>query len=159
MLGRLGRARVRCLERAASWSALRRLDDRDSMGRMLARFLASAAALAVATWLLPGISTDVGSDDSAKVITVLLVAAIFGVVNSLVKPLFTFATAPLILITLGLFLLVVNACLLMLVSWIAGEIHLAWRVDDWGSAFVGALIVSVVSFILNAFFKRGEEHR
>jgi putative membrane protein len=126
---------------------------------MFARFFASAAALAVATWLLPGISTDVGADTWAKAWTVVAVAAIFGIVNSVVKPLFKFAAAPLILISLGLFLLVINAALLMLVSWLAEHVGLAWHVDDWSSAFWGALIVSVVSFVLNAFFKRGEEHR
>lgn len=126
---------------------------------MFARFLASAAALAVATWLLPGITTNVGTDNWAKVWTVAAVAAIFGLVNSVVKPLFKFATAPLILLTLGLFLLVINAVLLMLVSWLAGQLGLAWHVNGWGSAFLGAFIVSVVSFILNAFLKRGEEHR
>lgn len=126
---------------------------------MFARFLASAAALAVATWLLPGITTDVGTDNWAKVWTVVAVAAIFGLVNSVVKPLFKFATAPLILLTLGLFLLVINAVLLMLVSWLAGQLGLAWHVNGWGSAFLGAFIVSVVSFVLNAFLKRGEEHR
>ncbi len=126
---------------------------------MLARFFASVAALAVATWLLPGISTDVGNDGWSKAWTVIAVAMIFGIVNSVVKPLFRFATAPLIFVTLGLFLLVVNAVLLMLVSQIAGALGLAWHVQGWGWAFLGALIVSVVSFILNAFFKRGEEHR
>jgi putative membrane protein len=126
---------------------------------MFARFVASAAALAVATWLLPGISTDVGGDTWDKVWTIAAVAAIFGIVNSVVKPLFQFATAPLILLSLGVFLLVINAILLMLVSWLAGELRLAWHVSDWKTAFVGALIVSVVSFILNAVFRRGEEHR
>ncbi|MBA3019737.1 phage holin family protein [Propionicimonas sp.] len=126
---------------------------------MFARFFASAAALAVATWWLPGISTDAAADDWARGWTIVAVAVIFGIVNSLVKPLFTFAAAPLILITLGLFLLVINALLLMFVSWIAGQLGLAWHVADWGTAFWGALIVSIVSFVLNAFFKRGEEHR
>jgi Predicted membrane protein len=126
---------------------------------MLARLLASAAALAVATWWLPGISIQGHQDTAGQVITMLVVAFIFGVVNALVKPLFKFASAPLILISLGLFLLVINACLLMLVSWISGQLGVPWQVDDWGSAFLGALIVSVVSFIVNAFFKRGEEHR
>ena len=126
---------------------------------MLVRFLASAAALAVATWLLPGIVLADG-DLGSRSITLLLVAAIFGVVNSLVKPLFKFVSAPLILITLGLFLLVINAALLLLVSWLAGELNLGWSVSDWGSAVWGGLIVSIVSFILNAFFnKRGENHR
>ena len=126
---------------------------------MLVRFFAGAAALAVASWGLPGISTDVGTDTWAKVWTIIAVAAIFGFVNAIVKPLFTFATAPLILLTLGVFLLFLNAAMLMLVSWLAHQLGLAWQVDGWGSAFWGALIVSVVSFILNAFFKRGEEHR
>jgi len=82
------------------------------------------------------------------------------VVNSIVKPLFKFESAPLILLTLGLFLLVINAALLLLVSWFAGQLHLGWSVTDWGSAVWGGLIVSIVSFILNAFFnKRSENHR
>ena len=126
---------------------------------MLVRFLASAAALAVATWLLPGIVLADG-DLGGRSITLLLVAAIFGLVNSLVKPLFKFVSAPLILITLGLFLLVINAALLLLVSWLAEQLNLGWSVADWGSAVWGGLIVSIVSFILNAFFnKRGENHR
>ncbi len=126
---------------------------------MLIRFLASALALAVATWLLPGI-TVVNSEMETQVFTLMAVAAIFGVVNSIVKPLFKVVTAPIIFITLGLALLVINAVLLMLVSWLAGEVGLDWHVADWGSAFLGGLIVSVVSFILNAFFgKRGTDHR
>ncbi len=125
---------------------------------MLVRFLASAAALAVATWLVPGISVD-KPDLTSEIITILIVAAIFGVVNSIIKPLFKFVTAPLIFLSLGLFLLVINALLLQLVSWAAEQFGLGWHVDDWGSAFWGALIVSIVSFVLNAFFKRSEEHR
>jgi putative membrane protein len=126
---------------------------------MLVRFLASAAALAVATWLLPGIVLADG-DLGSRSITLLVVAAIFGIVNSIVKPLFKFVSAPLILLTLGLFLLVINAALLLLVSWVAGMLNLGWSVTDWGSAVWGGLIVSIVSFILNAFFnKRGENHR
>jgi putative membrane protein len=125
---------------------------------VLVRFLASAAALAVATWLLPGITLADG-DDWNRAMTMLIVAAIFGVVNSVIKPLFKFVTAPLIFLSLGLFLLVINALLLQLVSWAAGEFGLGWHVDDWASAFWGALIVSIVSFVLNAFFKKSEEHR
>ena len=129
------------------------------MGPMLLRFLASAAALAVATWLIPGIVLADG-DLGSRSITLLVVAAIFGVVNSVVKPLFKFVSAPLILLSLGLFLLVINAALLLLVSWVAGQLNLGWQVTDWGAAVWGGLIVSVVSFILNAFFnKRGENHR
>jgi putative membrane protein len=125
---------------------------------MLVRFLASAAALAVATWLLPGITLADG-DNWSRAMTMLMVAAIFGIVNSLVKPLFKFVAAPVIFLSLGLFLLVINALLLELVSWAAAEFGLGWHVADWASAFWGALIVSIVSFVLNAPFKRSEEHR
>jgi len=126
---------------------------------MLIRFIASALALAVATWLLPGISV-VNAEMETQVFTLIAVAAIFGVVNSIVKPLFKIVTAPVIFFTLGLALWVINAVLLMLVSWLAGVLGLHWHVDDWGSAFLGALIVSVVSLILNAFFgKRWTDHR
>jgi len=126
---------------------------------MLVRFLASAAALAVATWLVPGITVE-KPDLTSEVITILIVAAIFGVVNTIIKPLFKFVSAPLILITLGIFLLVINALLLLLISWLAAEMGVGWHVDGFGSAFLGGLIISVVSFILNAFFgKKGEQHR
>ncbi|HQY98514.1 MAG TPA: phage holin family protein [Propionicimonas sp.] len=127
---------------------------------MLIRFLASAAALAVATWLLPGIRLGGTDDVWGQVFTLLAVAAIFGFVNALIKPLFKFVSAPLILLTLGLFLLVLNAVLLMLVSWAAGELHLAWNVDGFWSAFWGGLIISIVTLIINASFgKKGTEHR
>ncbi|HRA75917.1 MAG TPA: phage holin family protein [Propionicimonas sp.] len=126
---------------------------------MLVRFLASAAALAVATWLIPGIWID-RADTQTEVITLLLVAAIFGVVNSAIKPLFKFVTAPLIFLSLGLLLLVINAVLLLLLAWLAHEFGLGWHVDGFWSAFWGGLIVSVVSFVLNAFFgRKGEVHR
>ena len=75
---------------------------------MLVRFLANAAAIAIATWLIPGISLT-NAQPQDQVLTVLAVAVIFGLVNSLVKPLFKFAAAPLVLLSLGLFLMVINA--------------------------------------------------
>ena len=118
---------------------------------MLIRILASAVAITVATFLVPGVSLTAGSTQ-AKVIAMLCVAIIFGIVNAVVKPLFELVTAPLILITLGLFLLVINTVLMLLTSWVAGQLHLGWHVAGWGPAFWGALIVSIVSFALHAFF-------
>lgn len=123
---------------------------------MLVRFLANAAALAIATWLLPGIELTDGQVQN-QVLTILGVALIFGLVNSLVKPLFTFAAAPLLLLTLGLFLMVINGLLMWLTSWVAGQIGLGWRINDFWSAFFGALLVSVVSFVVNAFFTSKSE--
>ena len=125
---------------------------------MLIRFLALAIAISVATFLVPGVSLTAGSTQ-AKVIAMLCVAVIFGVVNAVVKPLFELITAPLILITLGLFLLVINTVLMMLTSWVAAQFHLGWHVADWGAAFWGALIVSIVSFVLHAFFGKAGQRR
>lgn len=118
--------------------------------RLILRLLANAGALAVATWLL----TDIALTDATterKVVTLLLVALIFGVLNAIVKPIFTLVTAPLVLLTLGLFLIVINACMLLLTSWLAGQVGLGWRVDGFWTAVIGAVIVSLVSFVLNAF--------
>lgn len=118
---------------------------------MFMRFLFSAAALAFATWVIPGISMS-SSEPQNTVLGILAVAIIFGFVNSLVKPLFVIASAPLLLLSLGVFLLVINALLLWLTSWVADNLGLGWHVDGFWSAFWGALIVSVVSFILNSSF-------
>ena len=111
---------------------------------MLTRLLANAAALAVATLLLPGIHLAAESPGH-QAFAILLVAAIFGVLNSMVKPLVTLVSFPSIVLTLGLFLLVVNACMLMLTSWVGRQVGLAWHVDGWLSAILGSVIISVVS--------------
>lgn len=118
--------------------------------RLILRLLANAAALAVATFLLSGIRLTEPTT-SGKVITLLIVALIFGVLNAVVKPVFTLVSVPLVLVTLGLFLIVINALMLLLTSWISTRVDLGWYVDGFGTAVFGALIVSVVSFFLNAF--------
>lgn len=126
---------------------------------MILRLLANAAALAVATWLLPGISLTADSLTD-QVIALLIIALIFGVLNAVVKPIFTLVTSPIVLLSLGLFLLVINALMLLLTSWIAGLVGLGWEVSNFWWAVLGALIVSIVSFILNAFLKdKGESRR
>jgi putative membrane protein len=124
--------------------------------RLLLRLLANAAALAVATFLLTGI-TLTAPTTGQKVFTLLVVALIFGILNSLVKPVFKLVTAPIVLLTLGLFLIVINACMLLLTSWISGKLDLGWHVDGFWVAVLGALIVSVVSFLLNAFVPDANE--
>ena len=118
--------------------------------RFLLRLVVNAAALAIATWTLSGI-TLTGSSTVSKIITLLIVALIFGVLNAIIKPLFALFTAPLILLTLGLFLIVINACMLLLTSWLAGLFDLGWDVDGFWTAVLGAIIISIVSFILNVF--------
>ena len=118
------------------------------MGFLL-RTLANAAALAVATWIFSGISL-IGADTTQKVLTLLLVAVIFGAFNAILKPIFQIVTIPIVLLTLGLFLIVINAWMLMLTSWIAGLLGIGWQVDGFWTAVGGAIVVSIVSFIANA---------
>lgn len=114
------------------------------------RLLLNAAALGVATWLVPGIT--VGTDEPVRtVVTIIAVALVFGVVNAVVKPVFRFVTAPLVWLSLGLFLLVINGLLLMLTSWLSGLLGLGWHVDGFWNAVLGAIIVSIVSFLLDVF--------
>jgi len=125
---------------------------------MIARLIANMAALALATYLVPGISVSAGSRVN-DVLTLAGVAVIFGIVNTIVKPLFKLVTGLVIVLTLGLFLLVINGLLLELVSWLCSKVGLGWHVADWGAAFWGALIVSIVSVVLNAVFTKRKERR
>jgi putative membrane protein len=118
--------------------------------RFLLRLIASAAALAIATWILSDI-TLTASSTLREALVLLIVALIFGVLNAIIKPILTFLSIPLLLITLGLFLLVINACMLLLTSWLAGLLDIGWHVEGFWTAVIGAIIVSIVSFVLNAF--------
>jgi putative membrane protein len=126
--------------------------------RTILRLLANAAALAVATWLLSGITLNTPTT-SRKILALLIVALIFGVLNALVKPVFKFVTAPLVLLTLGLFLIVINACIMLLTSWVADKVDLGWHVDGFWTAVFGAVIVSIVSFLLSAFVPDANDRR
>jgi putative membrane protein len=119
---------------------------------LLISWLVNAIALAVAVWLLPGIYVE-----GDAWVAVALMAVIFGLVNALIRPLVKFFTCLINVITLGLFTLVINALMLMLSGWIAQQLNIGFRVDGFLWALIGALVISVVSFVLNLFFKRGDD--
>ncbi len=119
---------------------------------MIARFVANAAALALASWLIPGIVME-GGTTASRILTLVIVAAVFGLLNMLVKPVFEFFTGCLILLTLGLFIWVINACMLMLTSLICDRLGVPWHVTDWTAAFLGALLVAIVSSVLGWVLK------
>ena len=123
--------------------------------RFLIRVLASAAALAVATAVVPGIELTTGSVTS-KVLTLLAVALIFGVINAILKPIVKIVGCLFYILTLGLIALVVNALLLWLTSWLAGKLNLPWHITGFWPAFWGALIVSVVSWLLSVVIRDGD---
>ena len=126
--------------------------------RLLLRLLANMGALALATWLLSGITLTAPTTER-KVLTLLIVALIFGVVNAIVKPIFTLVTAVAVVLTLGLFLIVINALMLLLTSWISDQVNLGWNVNGFWTAVLGSLIVSIVSFVVNAFIPEKDDHR
>jgi len=110
--------------------------------------LVSAAALGVATWAVPGIELLAGSGWT-RVGTLLAVAAIFGLINATLKPLIKVVGCAFYVLTLGLIALVVNGLLLWLTSVIAGDLTLPFHVTGFWPAFWGAIIVGLVSWVLN----------
>ena len=116
--------------------------------RFLLRVLVSAAALGVATWAVSGIELQAGSGWS-RVGTLLAVALIFGLINATLKPLIKVIGCAFYVLTLGLAALVVNGLLLWLTSVIAGDLTLPFHVTGFWPAFWGAIIVGVVSWLLN----------
>jgi putative membrane protein len=118
------------------------------MKNFVVKTIANAGALAVAVWLLDKI-TLTGDSTGKKVGTLIIVALIFGLVNFLVKPIVKLLSLPLLILTLGLFTLVVNALMLMLTSWLAGKLDLSFHVEGFWTAVLGGLIVSIVSWALH----------
>jgi putative membrane protein len=116
--------------------------------RFLLRVLVSAVALGVATWAVPGIELLAGSGWT-RVGTLLAVAAIFGLINATLKPLIKVVGCAFYVLTLGLIALVVNGLLLWLTSVIAGDLTLPFHVTGFWPAFWGAIIVGLVSWVLN----------
>jgi len=117
----------------------------------------TAVALWVATLLVPGIS--VGSDDAlTQIVTLLLVAVIFGLINAVLKPIIKVVGCGLYVFTLGLIALVVNGLLFLLVGWIAKQLDLPFEVASfWPAAVVGAIVVGLVSFVLNLVVPDGDD--
>lgn len=117
------------------------------MTRVLIRVLSTAAALLVATALVPGIELRAGTTLS-KVTTLLVVALIFGVVNTVLKPVVKAIGCLFYVLTLGLIGLVVNGLLLWLTSWVAGRLTLPFHITGFWPAFWGAIIVAAVAWLL-----------
>lgn len=121
--------------------------------KLLLRWIIVAFSLFVAAWLVPGIRVE---GNAWLIYTVM--AVILGLVNAVVRPLLKLLTCSLIILTLGLFVLVINGLTLWLASSIAiNWFHVGFYVDGFWSAFLGALIVSIVSIILSAFIKEPDK--
>jgi putative membrane protein len=119
----------------------------------LLRVVVAAAALGVATWLLPGIYLDGGSTGK-KALTLVVVALIVGIVNAVIKPVVKTLGCVFYLLTLGLIGLVVNGLLLWLSSWVAGQLKVPFHITGFWPAFWGAIIVGIVGWLLNLIVDR-----
>jgi len=115
--------------------------------RFLVRLLVNAAALWVATRLVSGVTYS----DSGGWLPFLGVALVFGIVNAFIRPVAKVLTFPLIIVTFGIFALVVNGLMLLLTSKVAGALDLGFHVRGFWPAFWGALVVSIVSTVLSMF--------
>jgi putative membrane protein len=122
---------------------------------ILIRLVITAVSLWIATLLIDGIRLTTDST-GGQIGTLLAVAVIFGIVNAVLRPIIKTIGCGLYVLTLGLISLVVNGLLFLLVSWIAGQFDLPFHVDDfWPSALLGALLVGVVSWVLNMLVPDG----
>jgi putative membrane protein len=118
------------------------------MTKFVLKTLANAVALGVAVWLINGI-TLTGTSTPQKILTLVLVALVFGVVNWLVKPVVKLLSFPLFILTLGLFTFVVNALMLLLTSYLAGKLSLDFHVNGFLPALIGGLVVSIVAWAMH----------
>jgi putative membrane protein len=123
------------------------------MKTFLVKTLANAGALAVAVWLFHDITLS-GHSTATKALTLVLVALVFGVVNVIVRPIVKLLSLPLLILSLGLFALVINALMLLLTSWLADKLDLAFHVEGFWTAVLGALVIGIVSWATSLVLDR-----
>lgn len=122
--------------------------------KLLLRLLGNALALYAAAWFVPGIYVD-----SSGWLVWIVMGLVLGLINAIIRPVLKLLTCPLIIVTLGLFTLVINALTLQLAFWLGQQLGLGFYVDGFWPAFWGALIISVVSFVLNLLLKDEAEEK
>jgi putative membrane protein len=121
--------------------------------RVIFHLLINAAALYAATRLVSGISFD------GDWRLLFVVALVFGALNVVVRPMLKFLTFPFLIVTLGLFIFVLNAVMLWLTGAVSDALGLGFHVSGFGAAFFGALVVTVVSFVLSQFVGKDDDER
>lgn len=125
------------------------------MTKAVTTWLCNAAAIAVAAWLFSGISIGSSRDTTfGRILTLLVVAAVFTLINLFVAPVVKLLSLPFIIITLGLALLVINALLLLLTDWVTGAFDVSFVVTGFWVALFGSIVISLVNGALGLFFDR-----
>jgi len=121
------------------------------MGRdgqsFLGRTVVAGLGLLVAIAIVPGIRYTGGAGQF------IILAVIFGLVNAVIRPILKFLSCPLVMLTLGLFVLVINAVMLLITQSLAQTIGIQFAVDGFGAALIGAIVISIVSIFANMVFK------
>ena len=121
------------------------------MKSFLVRLLINAVALAATIKLVNGIYFNGGY------VELIILALIFGVVNAIIKPLFSFLTCGFYVVTLGLFTFLANGAMLALTATIANWVGIDFTIENWWAAVIGALVISLISFVLSLFLDRKHE--
>ncbi|MFL6052985.1 MAG: phage holin family protein [Actinoallomurus sp.] len=124
--------------------------------KILIRVVITAVALWVATLVVHGIDVTAATTPR-KIGTLVAVAVVFGLINGFLKPIVKTFGCVFYVLTLGLFALVVNGLLLWLASWAAGRLNLPFHVSGFWAALWGAIVVGVVSWLLNLFVHDDED--
>lgn len=119
----------------------------DKLKQFLQRWIISTVAVLIATYVVPGIHYGTAVD-------LLVATLVLGLLNSFLRPILMVLSLPLLIFTLGLFTIVINALLLMMVSALVGKQH--FTVDGFGAALLGAIVISIVSLILNSLTRSGD---
>ena len=117
------------------------------MTKFAIRWLINAVALYAAVWIVPGINYR--GDWTG----ILWLALIIGLLNALVRPLLKFLTCPLIILTLGLFTIVINTGMLLLTRTIGQSLGIGLMVEDFWAALLGSLVMSIVSIVMSLIFR------
>jgi putative membrane protein len=118
--------------------------------KLFLRWLFLAIAIGLTAWLMPGVMVQGAAGTPAWFINLFMIAAVFGLVNAIIRPIVMLLTCPLVMLTFGLFTLVINALMLSLTNWLLPNIL---TVDGFWTTFFAALIIAIISGLLNLFIK------
>ena len=117
------------------------------MIKLLVRWVVIALSLWAAILIVPGLNYE-GSG-----LELFVIAAIFGLVNAIIRPIVMFLSCPLVVLTFGLFILIINTLMLSLTIWLSSLFNLGFTSESFWTTFFGAIIISIISGILNLFLK------
>jgi len=118
--------------------------------KFLTWLIANALAVGAAVWLFEGISLQGAETDTDKVVSLLVIGAIFGLITSFVRPIVNMLSLPLIVLSLGFMLLITNGLMLLLTDKVADTFGLNFQVDGFWTAFWGAIVISIAGVLVSA---------